>query len=170
MSFYDGAWEQAFKAHAIDGALGDAGISQDRVYRYWLKREWKSPAMSPRLPFIVLHATLADNRRDDLFIPKATSYAKARGYGGLEILALFAYRASSWNIVEKAQASLLDVVGPANDNFIANAMRFVRDVHPKAGIKPAVVFAWPDSASAERVERVTALAEGIEHLRLKPRA
>jgi hypothetical protein len=71
------------------GATFDAG----GAYRYHLWREW-DPSL-PGVTFVMLNPSTADARQDDPTIRRCIGFARGWGYGRLEVVNLFAYRASS---------------------------------------------------------------------------
>src|SRR5437868_14686902 len=62
------------------------------MYRYSLLREWC--ADSPRVAFIMLNPSTADDRKDDPTIRRCIGFAHSWGFGVLEVVNLFAYRAT----------------------------------------------------------------------------
>ncbi|WP_448604716.1 DUF1643 domain-containing protein [Thermoleptolyngbya sp.] len=61
-------------------------------YRYTLWRVWEFAA--PRVAFVMLNPSTADADQNDPTIRRCIGLAKAWGYGGLEVVNLFAYRAT----------------------------------------------------------------------------
>jgi hypothetical protein len=57
-------------------------------YRWWLERVWREDA--GRLLFIGLNPSRADDRRDDPTLRRLVAFAAGWGYGGIEVLNLFA--------------------------------------------------------------------------------
>lgn len=92
-------------------------IDPTGTYRYTLTREWE-PSLG-RACFIMLNPSTADATKDDPTIRRCIAFARTWGYGGLEVVNLFAYRATSpadlW--------PLADPVGTENDAHIADAVR-----------------------------------------------
>jgi hypothetical protein len=86
-------------------------------YRYRLTREWD--ATLPRITFVMLNPSTADHRRDDPTIRRCIGFALAWGYGGVEVLNLFAWRATKPPDLRRAPAP----VGPANDRHLRAAAR-----------------------------------------------
>ena len=66
------------------------------MYRYSLWREWY--ADSPPVAFIMLNPSTADDRKDDPTIRRSIGFAHAWGFGALEVVNLFAYRATTIEI------------------------------------------------------------------------
>lgn len=74
---------------------GDADIDETGTYRYRLWRRW-----APRnnglghVVFVMLNPSTADRTEDDATIRRCIGFAKRWGHGGLEVVNLFAYRAT----------------------------------------------------------------------------
>ena len=86
-------------------------------YRWWLQRRW-DPAM-PTLLFIGLNPSRADGERDDPTLRRLMGFARAWGYGGLEVLNLFARVASSPAVLRRSA----DPVGSENDRWLEQRLR-----------------------------------------------
>jgi hypothetical protein len=102
-----------------------AYISPCGAYRYSLSREW---APGPACTFIMLNPSTADADIDDPTIRRCIGFAKAWGFGGLAVVNLFAFRATS----PKDMQSAAEPVGPANDAAIADGV----------GLSTIAVAAW----------------------------
>lgn len=101
-------------------------ISACQQYRYRLWRRWNDGR--PVLVFIMLNPSTADGEQDDPTIRKCVGFADRAGYGGIEILNLFAYRAT-----KPADLKLAGwPVGPENDAHI----------HAVLDTYPSVICAW----------------------------
>jgi hypothetical protein len=99
------------------GATFDA----DRRYRYRLWRIWDS---RPRVAFIMLNPSTADETVLDPTLRRCLGFAQSWGCGGFEVGNLFALRSTQ----PRALYSADDPVGPANDYHlaqIAEAAKFV---------------------------------------------
>src|SRR5437868_12651695 len=74
------------------GAKGvSAVISPCGKFRYRLTRQWGEGAA---LPFVMLNPSTADAEQDDPTIRKCVGFAKRMGYDGIEVVNLYAYRAT----------------------------------------------------------------------------
>jgi hypothetical protein len=104
----------------------DAIIDPTGAYRYSLTREWD--AALPRVCFCMLNPSTADALRDDPTIRRCIGFARSWGYGSLEVINLFAYRATSPGELRAAD----DPVGPQNDWHIGQA----------AGRASLIIVAW----------------------------
>lgn len=91
---------------------GDAEISDDKVYRYWLMRQWDTSL--PLGAFCSLNPSTADARDDDPTIRKDIGFAKLWGWGGFFKFNLFPYRSTD----PKSLWAADDPVGPRGDEMI----------------------------------------------------
>ena len=89
-----------------------AAFSPCGRYRWWLQRCWE-PARPPLL-FVGLNPSRADGRCDDPTLRRLLGYARAWGFGSLEVLNLFALVAPRPALLRRA----LDPVGGRNDAWI----------------------------------------------------
>lgn len=69
-----------------------AFISECGKYRFRLARYWD--ARLPQITFIMLNPSTADSERDDPTIRRLIAYAQKWGYGGFEVVNLYALRAT----------------------------------------------------------------------------
>lgn len=99
-------------------------------YRYTLTREWNG-STSP-LTFIMLNPSTADASVDDPTIRRCIGFARTRGFGGLRVLNLFAFRSTD-PVHMKADP---DSVGPDNDMHLGAALKAAK------GANAPVVAAW----------------------------
>ena len=105
-----------------------AEFSYCGTYRYALWRAWQPEA--PRVLFIGLNPSTADDRMDDPTVRRCLGYARSWGYGSLAIANLFAYRSTNPAHLRTAE----DPVGPLND-------RWLQDLARESDL---VVAAWGD--------------------------
>lgn len=98
-----------FSSTTHSGAI----FSPCRTWRYVLLRCWGS-ADRPRVAFVALNPSTADERNDDPTVRRMIGFAQDWGYGGLYVLNLFAYRATDPQEMKAAR----DPVGPDNDEFL----------------------------------------------------
>lgn len=106
--------------------IKSAVVSSDGVYRYRLRRIWDTK--KEHVLFVGLNPSTADANVDDPTIRKCVGFAKRLGYGGLSMVNLFAYRATS----PKDMMRSIDPVGPLN--------RFYLDV--ECALSFRIVAAW----------------------------
>ena len=123
--------------------IGSASLDRTRRYRYRLRRDWQT---SPRrVTFIMLNPSTADARVLDPTIRRCVGFARAWGFGGLDVVNLFAWRSTR----PEALRRVADPVGPRNHAAIASALRE----------SSLVVAAWGNTAPArEQALRVCRLA------------
>jgi len=100
----------------LAGATRHAVISEGGTFRYWLSRRWSA---GPVLLFVMLNPSTADASVDDATIRRCATFAHVHGFGGLEVVNLFAFRAT-----QPAELARLGwQVGPENDEHIDVAAR-----------------------------------------------
>src|SRR5690348_16099160 len=95
----------------------DAVISDCGRYRYSLSR-WGWDERSGRCVFIMLNPSTADASVDDPTIRRCINFAQGWGYGMLEVVNLFAWRAT----FPKELALAPDPVGPHNGEYLTRAI------------------------------------------------
>jgi hypothetical protein len=93
-----------------------ATISECGKFRYRLWRKWGCG--SPLL-FIMLNPSTADANVDDATIRRCMRFARDENFGELEVVNLFAFRATDPKDLRRAGYP----VGPENDKHIADAVR-----------------------------------------------
>ena len=98
-------------AVSADGRRG-AVFDADREYRYRLWRTWDGG--KPTVSFVMLNPSTADAADDDPTVRRCVNYADAWGYGSLEVVNLFALRATD----PSALRDHGDPVGDANDGYL----------------------------------------------------
>jgi hypothetical protein len=105
-------------------AIVRKGAEFDRTgcYRYSLWREWNLQA--PVIAFIMLNPSTADATADDPTIRRCIRFAQVWGYGSLEVVNLFAYRATHLKDLRGA----VDPIGEENDRYLQNAVQRVQTV------------------------------------------
>lgn len=69
-----------------------AVISDDGLYRYRLWRIWDHNL--PVMVWVMLNPSTADAKEDDATIRRCIGFAKQWGYGGIEVINLFALRST----------------------------------------------------------------------------
>lgn len=98
--------------------ITDAYISDDGVYRYNLVRDWAGDPDSRGMLFVMLNPSTADAVEDDPTIRRCINFAKREGCGYLEVVNLFAFRATEPANMKAAD----DPIGPENDIVIRQAL------------------------------------------------
>ena len=86
-------------------------------YRWWLGRIWQP--LGPRLLFVGLNPSRADAQRDDPTLRRLQTFARDWGYGGLEVLNLFARVSPSPAVLRRCP----DPVGRRCDAWIRRRLR-----------------------------------------------
>lgn len=112
----------------------DAVISDCGAYRYLLRRVWDHK--KPRALFVMLNPSTADARKDDPTIRSCVRLVTALGYGSLEVVNVFGYRATN----PKELTVAADPIGPDNEKIVMSAINRC-DV---------VICAWGAHPMAER--------------------
>ena len=100
----------------MDGmAFGAVFDASDR-YRYSLWRAWS--AYHPRIVFVLLNPSTANEQRNDPTIRRCIGFARAWNCGSVEVMNLFAYRATDYKELFKVS----DPVGEENNRFLMRAV------------------------------------------------
>lgn len=86
-----------------------ATLDSEREYRYRLWRTWD--AEGPTVVFVMLNPSTADEDEDDPTLRRCINYAKDWGYGRLEVVNLFALRATKPDELREHESP----IGGAND-------------------------------------------------------
>lgn len=107
-----------------------AVISESGLYRYELHRTWDP--MLGRMTFVMLNPSTADAENDDPTIRRCMGFARREGWGGIEVVNLFAFRATSTQELRDAPGAGIDVNGP--DNFPI--------VEQRLAVADVIVAAW----------------------------
>src|SRR6266480_3666997 len=85
-------------------------------YRYSLWRAWST--YHPRIAFVLLNPSTADEERNDPTIRRCMGFARAWNYGSMEVVNLFAYRATNARELLKVD----DPVGEENNYYLIQAV------------------------------------------------
>jgi hypothetical protein len=104
---------------------GGATFDASGAYRYHLWRKWDESR--PPVTFVMLNPSAADAERDDPTIRRCIGFARRWGYGQLEVVNLFAFRATSPRELFAAG----DPVGRENEEWLHGVAR-----------SDALVLAW----------------------------
>jgi hypothetical protein len=113
------------------------------TWRYSLTREPAPQTGEGTVVFIGLNPSTADESRDDPTIRRCIGFARRWGFARLEVLNLFAFRATKPTALLDAD----DPVGPKNDSTIATVLRAA----------DLVVCAWGAFPNDERSAHVLQL-------------
>ena len=95
-------------------------------YRYSLWREWSTHL--PRIVFVMLNPSTADEQKNDPTSRRCMGFARAWKFGSMEVVNLFAYRATNYRELFKVS----DPVGAENNGFLMQAVERC----------PTVVLGW----------------------------
>lgn len=113
-----------------DGRWADAVLSDDGRYRYRLTRVWDESL--PPMLWVMLNPSKADAMRDDHTVRRCRFYAHREACGSIEVINLFAYRATKPNELLHCQVP----EGP--DNHI-HVRRALQDCSRRGGV---LVYGW----------------------------
>lgn len=103
------------RTHETPDCRSEAIYSVCGTYRYRLTRQWDATA--PRLAFVMLNPSTANEKINDPTIARCEKRARLLGFGALDVVNLFAFRATEPSDLRAAEAP----VGPDNDAFLARA-------------------------------------------------
>lgn len=100
-------------SHRAGETASEALYSDCGAYRYRLSRRWGE---GPRLACIMLNPSTATELRNDPTIARCEARARRDGFGAIDILNLFAFRATRPEDLRRAA----DPVGPGNDTTLCD--------------------------------------------------
>ncbi|HEM4287187.1 TPA: DUF1643 domain-containing protein [Streptococcus suis] len=124
----------------------DAVLSNDRKYRYVLTREWDENL--PKVMFIGLNPSTADEIKDDPTIRRCISFAKEWGYGGFYMVNLFAFRSKNPSDLWREE----NPIGIENDDYIKQYVK----------LSDKVVGCWGEMGSyLNRSKKVLELLDDV---------
>ena len=132
----------------------NARFSRCGNYRYSLERSWQTRHRHPRrVLFIGLNPSTADHRKDDPTIRRCVGFARDWGFSELEVVNLFAYRATYPDDLKAAA----NPVGKRNDYWI-------RHCHRAADL---TIACWGnDGEFMQRADRVMNMLDDLHCLNL----
>lgn len=122
----------------IERTPAGAIFSQDRKYRYILWRRWDMS--KPKVMFIGLNPSTANEFVNDHTITTVMRYAKDWGFGQVFMCNLFAYISTD----PKALLSVKDTIGEFNDEYLRTARALSKEV----------IFAWGGFKVGDRDKQV----------------
>lgn len=126
-----------------------AYISDCGLFRYSLWRIWDMTGELPRILWVMLNPSWADASTNDRTVLAIMDFSKRWGFGGLEIVNLYAYRTES---PAKLKAEGFPI-GPQNDWYIKN-------ITDRCS---TVVAAWGGNAQPERADHVRRIVDKPMH-------
>lgn len=140
------------RRHRAGGVASEAVFSDCETYRYSLTREWD--AALPRLVWVMLNPSTADETRNDPTIARCEARTRAMGCGAYRIVNLYALRSTD----PRGLRRVTDPVGPLNDAALREAAAW-------AG---RAVCGWGVHAAPNRAAEALAVlrAAGAEALHL----
>lgn len=106
-------------------------------YRYTLWRRWSDELPLRVLPVVMCNPSTADGDQDDATIRRLYGFAKREGYGALEVVNLFAWRATNPMDLRRALDDGRDIRGPYNDLALSRV----------GGTDRPVLVAWGGSVN-----------------------
>jgi hypothetical protein len=86
------------------------------MYRYSLWRAW-SPC-HPRIAFVLLNPSTADEQKNDPTIRRCLGFARAWKFGSMEVVNVFAYRATDYRELFKVS----NPIGEENNRYLMQAV------------------------------------------------
>jgi hypothetical protein len=91
--------------------IAGAVLSANGRYRYQLWRDWRGQPTAGALTvcWVMLNPSTADAQEDDATIRRCLGFTRRWGFGRLDVINLFAYRATD----PKALTQAVDPIGPA---------------------------------------------------------
>lgn len=131
-----------------EGVRTSAVLSGDERYRYHLCRWWGD---GPRVTFVMLNPSKADATVDDPTIVRCMGFARGWGYDGIDVVNLYAFRATKPVDLWTARSLAIDVIGASNDAVLRVIARQAVD-HPSP-----LIAAWGANAEPGRVAAVMQL-------------
>lgn len=146
-----GGCEDQWDNQGVMEIESDAVVSEDGLYRYRLSRRWGA---GDQVTFVLLNPSTADATQDDRTLRRCIGFARRWGYAGLNVVNLYAYRATD----PKALWQAPDPVGPANDQYLQAA----------GASGDLLVAGWGGHAKTQRVDEVMKIPgfDRIHYLRL----
>lgn len=126
--------------------LKDALISPCGQYRYWLTRRWS--LLQEPLLIVMLNPSTADAENDDPTIRRCMTFARREGFGGIRVMNLFAFRATSPEVMKAADAP----IGTDNGRHLSGALARAADTNTP------VLAAWGAHGSFRDRARMAAIS------------
>jgi hypothetical protein len=123
-------------------------FSSDRRYRYWLLRTWDLE--KPRVAFVGLNPSTADEREDDPTIRRCIGFAKLWGYGGLLMLNMYAFRSTKPGKMWEKHRNGGDIVG-GKQNYVEAMQNYIAEFDVEQ-----VIAAWGSDKLTRHVTFKTA--------------
>jgi hypothetical protein len=115
-------------------------FSTDRKYRYILRRKWGE---GPILAFVGLNPSTANEQTDDPTVRRCVAFARAWGYGAVDVVNLFALVSTDPSVLRNETGC----VGPDNDRYLTRL----------AVLGDKVIVAWGNHGEDEPSRVATVL-------------
>jgi len=132
-----------------------ATISACGRYRYTLERCWPTLEDGKGVAlFVMLNPSKADAQVDDPTIRKCVGFARRWGYNAIEVVNLFAWRATKPPDLQAAHEAGHDVIGPENDSAIRAASARARIVIVAWGAEAGRAYLGHNHARIDHVCRL----------------
>jgi hypothetical protein len=112
---------------------GGATFDTTGAYRYRLWREWDDTL--PRVCFVMLNPSVADAGSNDPTVRRCIGFARAWGFGVLDVVNLFALRTPR---PADLRTSAFDPIGPENNDYLTQAFRSAACVVAAWGVHGAL--------------------------------
>jgi hypothetical protein len=112
----DSSTSLKLRQNAVNGIEYGAIFDVYGRYRYSLWRAWS--VYHPRIVFILLNPSTADEQKNDPTIRRCMGFAQAWNFGSMEVVNLFAYRATDYRELFRAS----DPIGEENNRFLMQAV------------------------------------------------
>lgn len=115
----------------------NANISECGQYRYWLERIWNPTQQT--IVFVMLNPSTADANEDDPTIRRCINFAKAWGYGSINVFNLYDFRSTDPDGLLKTERPFSD----QNSHQIR--------VHCEAF--PGIICAWGNPGMIKKLKK-----------------
>ena len=118
-------------------------------YRYSLTRVWNEKG--PKVVFIMLNPSLANDKEDDRTTKRIINFAKKFGYGSLEVVNLFAYITPKY--IELKDLEKSEAVGKENNKYLIRALKSA----------DKIIAAWGENGTIhQRHEEIVQIIDGYD--------
>jgi hypothetical protein len=112
----DSAKQLHHRQNNVDGIEYGAVFDVNDKYRYSLWRAWST--YHPRIVFVLLNPSTANEHKNDPTILRCMGFARAWNFGSMEVVNLFAFKATDYRELLKVQ----DPTGEENNRFLMQAV------------------------------------------------
>lgn len=133
-------------------------IDPTEAYRYHLSRVWDHS--KPRAAWVMCNPSTADASRNDDTILRCVAFCRSWGFGGFDVVNLFALRTPHPSALKRQAKAGQDPVGPENDAHLLRVVRSADLVIAAWGTNGA--FRGRDQAVRRMLAEVGASAHYLE--------